>query len=44
MKKFLLATLIAGSVALPALADPIVPPAGPDANPATNAAIAHHDR
>ena len=43
MKKTLLSALLACTFALPALAQ-IAPPAGPDANPATNAAIAHHDR
>ncbi len=43
MKKVLLSTLLACSFAVPALAQ-VAPPAGPDANPAANAAIAHHDR
>ncbi len=43
MKKILLSTLLACTFVLPALAQ-VAPPAGPDANPATNAAIAHHDR
>ncbi len=43
MKKVLFSALLATAFALPALAQ-IAPPAGPDANPATNAAIAHHDR
>ena len=43
MKKTLLSALLACAFALPALAQ-VAPPAGPDANPATNAAIAHHDR
>jgi hypothetical protein len=36
--------LIAGSIAFPAMAQPVAPPAGPGANPGENAAIAHHDR
>ncbi len=43
MKKTLLAALLACTFAMPALAQ-IAPPAGPEANPAANAAIAHHDR
>ena len=45
MKTYILATLLAVTVALPAFAQAVVaPPAGPDANPSTNAAIAQHDR
>jgi hypothetical protein len=43
MKKMILASLLAGSFALPAFAQ-VAPPAGPAADPAQNAAIAHHDR
>ncbi len=43
MRNTLFSTLLACSFALPAFAQ-VAPPAGPDANPATNAAIAHHDR
>ena len=43
MKKTLLSTLLACSFAIPAFAQ-IAPPAGPEANPTTNAVIAHHDR
>jgi hypothetical protein len=41
--KLLLSIAFAGAIALPALAQPVVPPAGPGANPAVNAQIAHHD-
>jgi hypothetical protein len=41
--KLLLSIAFAGAIALPALAQPVVPPAGPGANPAVNSQIAHHD-
>ena len=43
MKSLLLKTAMLCAIALPASAQ-IAPPAGPDAPPADNAAIAHHDR
>ena len=45
MNKILICTLLASLTAVPALAQPVVaPPAGVEAAPSTNAAIAHHDR
>ena len=45
MNKILICTLLASLTAVPALAQPVVAaPAGPEAAPSTNAAIAHHDR
>jgi len=43
MKSIFLKTALFCAIALPAAAQ-IAPPAGPDAPPTTNAAIAHHDR
>ena len=43
MKTTILSALLAGMIALPAMAQ-IAAPAGPDAAPSTNAAIARHDR
>jgi hypothetical protein len=44
MKKLLLCALLVGLSAGAASAQEVVPPAGPEAAPQTNAAIAHHDR
>ena len=44
MRTTILSALLAGLLALPAMAQQIAPPAGPAANPNANAAIAHHDR
>jgi hypothetical protein len=44
MKSFLINTALISLIALPAVAQTVAPPAGPDAAPSTNAAIAHHDR
>jgi hypothetical protein len=43
MKSFLLSTALICAIALPAAAQ-VAAPAGPEAAPSTNAAIAHHDR
>jgi hypothetical protein len=43
MKRLTLLALLASVLAAPAFAQAVVPPAGPAADPGTNAAIAHHD-
>jgi hypothetical protein len=43
LSALLLPALLSASLAAPAIAQPVVPPA-PNAAPAANAQIAHHDR
>ncbi len=43
MKSVFLKAAVFSLIALPAFAQEVAPPAGPDAPPAANAAVAHHD-